>query len=276
MYLSYRQSGHRYLVCDSPWVKSDQDGRQLRLTTAVTVAVTTFLRNKGVNFQSCRRCQVVCREFFASIPSSVGFQVANSGDRDDALGGGLSSLSEGSLELGIQEPTWMEASTSMLRNSALSKEEICSRLIGEFHRLRQHLDSFGLDILRLQRSDSGNRANLRHLPGRSISSSSMRSKSDRVEEIKDKLLSMLRELNLPYERLPWYTLEKDLKKHGCALVNWPAGVLRKRGNRGIHDLNAVEVNCLYEAIVSPDESRRLRIRRCPSILTVVPVQPNSI
>ncbi|KAI6029867.1 hypothetical protein PISMIDRAFT_680768, partial [Pisolithus microcarpus 441] len=51
---------------------------------------------------------------------------------------------------------------------------------------------------------------------------------------------MLRELNLPYERLPWYTLEKDLKKHGCTLVNWPGGILRKRGNRGIHDLNAME------------------------------------
>ncbi|KAI6001450.1 hypothetical protein EDD15DRAFT_2361856 [Pisolithus albus] len=276
--LSYHQSGYRQLLSDSPWVKSDQDGRQLRLTTAVTVAVTTFLRNKDVDGRNCPRCQTVCMEFFAGVPSSGGFEVANSGDRDDALGGGVSSLSEGSLELGIQEPTWMEASTSMLRNPALSKEEICSRLIGEFHRLpmqRQHLDSFGLDILRLQRSDSGNRANLRHLPGRSISSSSMRSKSDRVEEIKDKLLSMFRELNLPYERLPWYTLEKDLKKHGCALVNWPAGVLRKPGNRGIHDLSAVEVNSLYEAIMSSDESRRLRICRCPSTLTVVPVQPVS-
>ncbi|KAI5989546.1 hypothetical protein EDD15DRAFT_1305470 [Pisolithus albus] len=99
------------------------------------------------------------------------------------------------------------------------------------------------------------------------------------------------EHDLPYERLPWYTLEKDLKKHGCALVNWPAGVLRKRGNRGIHDLSAVEVSTLYEAITRPDESGRLRICRCPSTLTgmcdesliclltaiilVVPVQPVS-
>ncbi|KAI6100440.1 hypothetical protein EDD16DRAFT_1655622 [Pisolithus croceorrhizus] len=78
---------------------------------------------------------------------------------------------------------------------------------------------------------------------------------------------MLRELNLPYERLPWYTLEKDLKKHGCTVVNWPAGVHRKHGNRGIHDLSAVEVNSLYEAITCPDESHRLRICRCLSSLT---------
>ncbi|KIK11627.1 hypothetical protein PISMIDRAFT_122370 [Pisolithus microcarpus 441] len=74
------------------------------------------------------------------------------------------------------------------------------------------------------------------------------------------------EHDLAYERLPWYTLEKDLKKHGWALVNWPAGVLRKRGNRGIHDLSAVEVNSLYEAITCPEESRRPRICRCPSTL----------
>ncbi|KAI6029869.1 hypothetical protein PISMIDRAFT_680755 [Pisolithus microcarpus 441] len=270
-----------YDTDDSHWVKSDQDGQQLRLTTAVIVAVTTFLRNKkDVDLRSCRRCQVVCMEFFAAIPSSVGFEVANSGDRDNALGPGLSSPLEGSSELGMQEPTGMEASTSMLRNPALLKDEICSRLIGELHRLRQYLDSFGLDTLKCpQRSGSGSKLRLgestlpRHLPGRSISSSSTRSKSDKVEEIKDKLLGMLRELNLPYERLPWYTLEKDLKKHGCTLVNWPAGVLRKRGNRGIHDLSAVEVSTLYDAITRPDESCRLRICRCPPTLTVVPVQP---
>ncbi|KAI6029870.1 hypothetical protein PISMIDRAFT_680753 [Pisolithus microcarpus 441] len=233
----------------SEWVKSDQDGRQLRLATAVIVAVTTFLRSKrDVDLYSCRRCQVVCMEFFDSRPSAVGCEVANSGDHDNALEGSLSSPSDALL---------------------------CSLLTHSMQ--RQHLYSLGLDTPNcVQRSDSGNRPCLgestlrRHLSGRSISSSSMRSKSDKVEEIKDKLLG---ELNLPYERLPWYTLEKDLKKHGCALVNWPAGVLRKRGNRGIHDLSAVEVNSLYEAVASPDESRRLRICRCPSTLTVAPVQP---
>ncbi|KIK11629.1 hypothetical protein PISMIDRAFT_478688 [Pisolithus microcarpus 441] len=152
-----------YGIDDSDWVKSNQDGRQLHLTTAVIVAVTTFLRNKkDVDLQSCRRCQAVCMEFFTSIPSAVGFELANSGDRDNVLGGSLSSPLEGSLELGMQEPTRMETSTSMLRNTALSKVAMHSQLIGELHGLRHRFDFFGLDIYNcLQRSDSGNRANLR-------------------------------------------------------------------------------------------------------------------
>ncbi|KAI6027215.1 hypothetical protein EDC04DRAFT_3142861 [Pisolithus marmoratus] len=84
---------------------------------------------------------------------------------------------------------------------------------------------------------------------------------------------MLKELGLCYERLPWYTLEKDLEKNGYSLINWPTGVVRKHGNRGIHDLSALEVNKLYEAITCPDETHRLRICRSQSALTVVPVQP---
>ncbi|KAI5989521.1 hypothetical protein EDD15DRAFT_1304036 [Pisolithus albus] len=188
---------------DSDWVKSDQNGRQLRLTSAVTVAVTTFLQTKkDVNLRSCGRCQAVCAEFLAGIPSAVGFNVANSGNRDNALGESPSSPLQGSLELGMQEPAWMVAFTTMLHsNPTLSKDEIHSRVTGELHRLRKYLDSFGLDILDcLQRSDGGNRPHLRNTrestlprlkPGRSISSSSVRSKSDKVEEIKAKLLGML-------------------------------------------------------------------------------------
>ncbi|KAI6029882.1 hypothetical protein PISMIDRAFT_527214 [Pisolithus microcarpus 441] len=234
--LSFRQFSHGRTLDDSDWVKPDQDGRQLRLTTAVTVAVTIFLRNKDVDLQSCRRCQVVCMEFLAGIPPTVGFEVATSGDRDNPLGGGLSSPLEGPLELGMREPVGMEAFTNVLCNPALSKDEIHSRLIGELHGLRHCFDFFGLDVYNcLQRSDSGNRPCLgettlpRQLLGLSVSNSSTRSRSDRVEGIKDKLPEMLGEHDLPYERLPWCTLEKDLKKHGCALVNWPAGVLRKRG-----------------------------------------------
>ncbi|KAI5981841.1 hypothetical protein EDD15DRAFT_318671 [Pisolithus albus] len=106
----------------------------------------------------------------------------------------------------MQEPVWMEAFTHMLRsNPTLSKDEIQLRVTGELHRLGQYLEeSFGLDILNcLRRSEGGNRPFLRnmrestlprHLPGRSISSSSTRSKSDKVEEIKDKLLEMLSKL----------------------------------------------------------------------------------
>ncbi|KAI5981865.1 hypothetical protein EDD15DRAFT_319660 [Pisolithus albus] len=147
-------------------------------------------------------------EFFDSKPS-VGCETANSGDHDSALEGSLTSPSDALL---------------------------CSLLTHSMQ--RQPLYSLGLDTPKcVQRSDSGNGPCLgestlrRHLSGRCISGSSMRSKSDKVEEIKDKLLGMLRELKLPYERLPWYTLEKDLKKHGCALVNWPAGVPQAREQR---------------------------------------------
>ncbi|KAI6141173.1 hypothetical protein BKA82DRAFT_133200, partial [Pisolithus tinctorius] len=74
------------------------------------------------------------------------------------------------------------------------------------------------------------------------------------------------ELSLPCNRLPWSTLEQELEKNGYALVNWPAGV-RKRGNKGIHDLSAVDVNKLYDAIKCTDETRRLHIRRRASALT---------
>lgn len=58
------------------------------------------------------------------------------------------------------------------------------------------------------------------------------------------------ELNSPHERLPWYTLERVLEKHGFDLVNWAAGVLRKCGNRVIHDLGAVEADILRSYYVS--------------------------
>ncbi|KAI5981845.1 hypothetical protein EDD15DRAFT_318790 [Pisolithus albus] len=159
---SFGQFGHA--LDDSDWVKLDRGGRQLRLTTAVTVAVTTFLRNKkDVNLRGCRRCQTVCMEFFAGIPSTVGFEVADSSDRDNALVRGLSSPLEGPSELGMQEPDGMEAFTNVLRTKpTLSGDEIQSRVTGELRGLKQYLDSFGLDILNcLQRSDSGNRPSLR-------------------------------------------------------------------------------------------------------------------
>ncbi|KAI6094894.1 hypothetical protein F5141DRAFT_1222960 [Pisolithus sp. B1] len=254
--LSFGPSDHG--MDNSTWVQSDQDGRRLRLSTVVTAAVATFLRNKVVDLYGCRSCQNICMAFFTGTSSVVGFEVTNSSERgrlgppsthirteDDALGGDLSSPCQGSLKVSMQEPAGMEAFTSMLRNPTLSVDEIYSQLARKLHALRQFFDSSGFDISNcFQRSDSSNGScpggttSPRHLPGRSISRSLKLSKSDRVEEIKVKLLDMLRELDLPYERLPWYTLEKDLKKHGCALVNWPAGILRKRGNRGIHDLSA--------------------------------------
>ncbi|KAI6130761.1 hypothetical protein EDD16DRAFT_1540667 [Pisolithus croceorrhizus] len=286
---SFGQFDHA--MVDSDWVKSNQDGRRLRLSTAVIVAMATFLRSEGVDLYGCHGCRVICLESFSRTPSTVGFEVANTSEReglgpplvsirgtDNTLGEGRSAPPRGFSNVHIEQPAGVEASTSMLRKPTLSNDEVRSQVVAGLLKLKQCLDSIGLDASEcFQCSDGGDRACLKEstLPRRLPSHDASRpekSKSNKVEEIKDKLLEMLRELNLPYERLPWYTLDKDLEKRGYALVNWPAAVLRKRGNRGIHDLSAVEVNTLYEAITRPDETR-LRICRHPSALTVVPVKP---
>ncbi|KIO08839.1 hypothetical protein M404DRAFT_997039 [Pisolithus tinctorius Marx 270] len=258
-------------------VPSDQDDRQLRLSTVVFVAVAMFLRNNDIGVSPCRKCRAICMKSLADKLSSAGFEVIDSSG-NDSQGGNVSLSLQGSLEANIPEPAGMEAFTTVLRNPGLSKDEVQLRVVAGFLKLRKYLDYYGLDASDCFHRSGGDKGPCleestlpRHVPGNS--GSSKLSKSDKIEAIKDKLLDMLRELSLPYERLPWYTLEKDLEKHGFALVNWPAGVLRKRGNRGIHDLSAVEVNKLYEVVTCPDETRRLRIHRRPSALTVVPVQP---
>ncbi|KAI6027258.1 hypothetical protein EDC04DRAFT_167692 [Pisolithus marmoratus] len=259
---------------ESNWVYSHQGGRQLHLSTAVNVAVATFLRRKDVELYGCRRCHAICMESLTDPSSVVGFEVGNSREPDglgpplvpnDALREGQYSPSQGSLEADVQEPAGMEAFTGMLRDPTLSRYEKQSRLGRQLLKLRKYVDSLGLNI------SYPFELHHEHFLDHGTSSSSKLSKSDKVEEIKDKLLEMLSELGLPYERLPWYTLEKDLEKNGYAVMNWPIGVLRKRGNRGIHDLSAVEVNKLYEAITRPDETHRLRICRSQSALTVQPV-----
>ncbi|KAI6027210.1 hypothetical protein EDC04DRAFT_3142857 [Pisolithus marmoratus] len=219
-------------------------------------------------------------ESFTDPSSVVGSEMGNSREPDglgppllpnDALREGPPS--QGSLEVDVQEPAGMEAFTSMLRDPTLSKYEKQSQLGRQLLKLiqRQYVDSLALNIS--DPFELHHDALPRHSLDHGTSSSSKLSKSDKVERIKDRLLDMLRELGLPYERLPWYTLEKDLEKNGYAVMNWPIGVLRKRRNRGIHDLSAVEVNKLYEAITRPDETHRPRICRSQSALTVVPVQP---
>ncbi|KAI6039536.1 hypothetical protein EDC04DRAFT_1698850 [Pisolithus marmoratus] len=125
----------------SDWVYSRQGGRQLRLSTAVTVAVATFLRSKDVDLYGCRGCHAVCMESFTD-PSTVGFEVGSSGEHEglgppsdphDALRGEYSSF-QVSLEVGVQEPAGMEAFTSTLRNTNLSKHEKRSQLVREVHK----------------------------------------------------------------------------------------------------------------------------------------------
>lgn len=112
------------------------------------------------------------------------------------------------------------------------------------------------------------------------------SKSDKIEQIKEKMLDMLSkswlwtivlsihvmrldptgssEVFISNDRLPWSTLESALEKQGLVLVNWPVGVPRKR-SRGIRDLTAKHADKLYRAVMHPNEEHRLRIRS-----TVVP------
>ncbi|KAI6094898.1 hypothetical protein F5141DRAFT_1222964 [Pisolithus sp. B1] len=294
-----------YLPCeddDFDRVYSGEDGQQLSLSTAVMAAVAMFLRNKDVDLLGCRSVTNLYG-FFAGTPSAVVLEVANSSKHeglgpaaahirgeDDAPGGGRSSALQGSLDASMQVLAGMDPFATDLRNPTLRKTRYhyrwlelpqtgSSTIVPACHSLlirsiqRQDLEPHGVDAShRFHRSDGGSRPRLEHLLGHGTSSQKL-SKPDKVGEIKDKLLDMLRKLSLPYERLPWYTLETELEKHGCTLVNWPAGVVRKRGNRGIHDLSTVQVNSLYIAITRPDESHRLRICRRPSPLTVAPVRP---
>ena len=61
-------------------------------------------------------------------------------------------------------------------------------------------------------------------------------------------------------RLPWSTLEDKLEKQGIVLINWPAEVPRKHGNRGIYDLSEEHAETLYRAIMHPNVENRLGIR----------------
>ncbi|KAI6028190.1 hypothetical protein EDC04DRAFT_156949 [Pisolithus marmoratus] len=191
-------------IVDDDWDYSHQGSRQLPLNITVAVAVATFLRSKDVEFYGCRRCHAICMESFTDASSVVGFEVGNSGDRaglgpplmpNNARRGGQHSPFQGSLEVDVQEPAGMEAFSSMLRDPTLSKHEKQSQLGRQLLKLRQYVDSLGLGMsdrfeLHLEKS-----ALPRRLPDHGISSSSKLSKSDKVEEIKDRLLDMLGRLS---------------------------------------------------------------------------------
>ncbi|KAI6100437.1 hypothetical protein EDD16DRAFT_1655572 [Pisolithus croceorrhizus] len=185
-------------------VYSGEDGRQLSLSTAVMVAVITFLRNKDVDLLGCRRCQNICMEFSTNTPSAVRLEVANSSkreghgpatahirDEDHAPGGGRSSASRVSLDASMQAPAEMDPLVTDLRSPTASEDEVPLQMVGGFLKLRQDLGSYGVDTTdRFHHSDGGSRPRLEHLLGHGTSSLKL-SKSDKVEEIKDKLLSML-------------------------------------------------------------------------------------
>ncbi|KAI6141244.1 hypothetical protein BKA82DRAFT_730110 [Pisolithus tinctorius] len=209
-----------YSMCsvgdDLDWVPSDQDGRHLRHSTVVFVAVAIFLRSNEIGVSTCPKCRAICIKSLADTSSSVGFEVIDSGN--DTEGGSVPPSLQGSLEVSDQEPAGMEAFTTMLRSPTLLKDEVELRVVAELFKLRKYLDSRGLNASNCFRRSGGDNSPcleestlLRRLPENS--SSSGLPKSDKVEEIKQRLLDML-ELSLPCKRLPWSTLEQELEKNG--------------------------------------------------------------
>ncbi|KAF9231144.1 hypothetical protein BU15DRAFT_68582 [Melanogaster broomeanus] len=93
-------------------------------------------------------------------------------------------------------------------------------------------------------------------------------KNQKIEEIKQILIEMLREIRFPLRknRLPWFTLEGDLQKHGYMLVNWPSRVPREN-DKGIRSLNAAQVDRLYFSVKQGRDTDRLRFESCVDELT---------
>ncbi|KAF8553453.1 WD40 repeat-like protein [Imleria badia] len=75
----------------------------------------------------------------------------------------------------------------------------------------------------------------------------------KIDEIKKKLVEMLREIGfkLSNGRLPWSTLERDLRKKGYVIANWPHGVDRDR-DKGVSGLSAGDADKLHGALFVDD------------------------
>ncbi|KAI6000329.1 hypothetical protein F5J12DRAFT_784356 [Pisolithus orientalis] len=151
----------------------------------------------------------------------LGFDVMGSGNNDTQRGH-VSPSWQGSLEANIQEPAGMEAFTAMLCNLRLLKDEVQLGVVVKFLKLVDTRGSTLTPVVWMHPI---------------------------VSTIQMVTIGhVLRKLKLHFKWLPWCTLKKDLEKHRFALVNWLAGVLHKCGDRGIHDLSAVEVDKLYKAV----------------------------
>ncbi|KAI9573275.1 quinon protein alcohol dehydrogenase-like superfamily [Boletus coccyginus] len=74
-------------------------------------------------------------------------------------------------------------------------------------------------------------------------------KMRKIDEIKQKLIAMLREIGfrVPKDRLPWSTLEGELEKRGYTILHWPQGVSREK-DKGVYSLGAEEADKLYRAL----------------------------
>ncbi|KAN0081695.1 hypothetical protein V8E55_009319 [Tylopilus felleus] len=82
-------------------------------------------------------------------------------------------------------------------------------------------------------------------------------KTHKIDKIKLKLVQMLREIGfkLSNGRLPWSTLEGDLRKKGYMIVHWPEGVVRDR-DKGVSGLSAEDADKLHDALFA--DAHRLR------------------
>ena len=60
-------------------------------------------------------------------------------------------------------------------------------------------------------------------------------------------------------RLPWSTLDGDLRRKGYMIVNWPQGVVRDR-DRGISGLSAEDADKLHDALFV--DERRIHFVPC--------------
>ena len=102
----------------------------------------------------------------------------------------------------------------------------------------------------------------------------------KIDRIKEKLVDMLREsfhhmphvlnqsttmytgvigFKLSNGRLPWSTLDEDLRRKGYMIVNWPQGVFRDR-DKGVSGLSAEDADKLHDALFV--DERRIQFVPC--------------
>jgi hypothetical protein len=60
-------------------------------------------------------------------------------------------------------------------------------------------------------------------------------------------------------RLPWSTLDGDLRRKGYMVVNWPQGVVRDR-DKGVSGISAEDANKLHDALFV--DERRIQFVPC--------------
>ncbi|KAF8120856.1 quinon protein alcohol dehydrogenase-like superfamily [Boletus edulis] len=83
----------------------------------------------------------------------------------------------------------------------------------------------------------------------------------KIDKIKQKLVEMLREIGfkLSNGRLPWSTLDADLRRKRYMITNWPHGVVRDR-DKGVSGLSAEDTDRLHDALFV--DERRIQFVLC--------------